>query len=241
MVEASKEDLPLHITKKHDISERNNVGYDEMKMEVEGKVFNVLYKERSQLYRCPVCIAEGKYNVLWEHFHSEHSKTLREVQWEQEIERSEKLANTVFCEICWVNFPRGEDSIEYRNHYSSKQHEQLSEYEEGSGCDICRTTFDPIKEHFTNKVHLISLNYEFGSGCDVCRIPYKNTKDLAMHYRTNRHQFSLSYVNGTGCDMCKIVCPKHEDSNAHKKKVRARDFIYKKFVAPRCKAKSARK
>ena len=62
-----------------------------------------------------------------------------------------------------------------------------------------------------------------------------------MHYRTNRHQFSLSYVNGTGCDMCKIVCPKHEDSNAHKKKVRARDFIYKKFVAPRCKAKSARK
>ena len=64
--------MDKHIKSKHDISDRDNSGYDEKTLTVKGKEFLVLFKEDSQLYRCTVCLVEGKRSIIESHLESKH-------------------------------------------------------------------------------------------------------------------------------------------------------------------------
>ena len=240
-VKASTEDLDLHFKKKHDLSQRSDFYYNKTSIQVDNKEFEVLYSEKFKGYRCPVCISGGNKEVITNHFIKFHITTSEERRYEREIEESEKEANTVYCDICWEDFPDGEDSYIYKTHFQSYNHLKLLKYEEGSGCDSCRVVIDLLKDHCTSNRHTQSSFYKKGEGCDTCKIPFKQKRSLEYHLQKQSHQNSLNYVDGTGCDLCKLYYPKHEETKAHKKKLKEMENIYKKYIAPRRKAKSARK
>ena len=239
-VEATAADMTNHFNKKHDVTKRNDAQYEKTSIQVDNKEFDVLYNQTQDLYRCPVCISGGNKESMTKHFIKFHISTAEERRYERDIEKSEIVANTVYCDICWIHFPEGEDSFNYKKHFESNYHLRLLKYEEGSGCDICRAVPE-LDKHVISNFHIQRSSYTKNEGCNTCKIPFKQRKSLEFHFQTEAHKKARNYVLGTGCDVCRVCFPKHEETNAHYNKVNSRDFIYRRYIAPRCKAKSARK
>ena len=233
-------DMEKHIIAKHNVSERDNTGYVEMSFTIEEKDYDVLYNEENNQYRCKVCNMQGVIEDIRSHLENKHYRSLEEKQFDRQVARSERIANMTYCDICWVFFKDGADSLECIRHFTTRSHLQYQRYVEGTGCDICRTTADPLRDHLASKQHFRAANYVDGTGCNICK---EATTSLDYHYRVNtfRHANIQQYKEGTGCDICRMVYPTHENSNLHKKRVKARDYIYKTWIAPRLRAKSARK
>ena len=144
-----------------------------------------------------------------------------------------------YCESCLIIIKEGWDSEAYEYHLTSFQHQKLLEYEEGTGCDICRTTHNPSRAHSFLSEHITALRYSPGTGCDICK---RNVGDITVHNRkyAKKHDKRKNYIQGSGCDICHVEFPNHEESVTHTTKLIAKNQIYDQFIIPLRKKKSAR-
>ena len=243
-IEGTSKDLEYHYAAKHkDLSNSDRKHYliEEQTLIVEGREFSVFRRTTSSyndLYYCSVCIASGGKEVIEYHLVQYHYKSHEERKFDKQVRKFEKRANIEYCIVCW-------EKIITSNHYTSFYHIEKEEYVEGSGCDICRTTSDPLKDHYNSKEHSKALNYVTGTGCDICKQFYRkayhnNNITHGLNYII-KHNLIENYIPGTGCDVCRLVYPTHENSKRHKNKVKQSKNIYDLFIAPRIRAKSARK
>ena len=162
------------------------------------------------------------------------------------------LAKIPYCDVCW------EYSSKFclENNISmcySGIHEKKLQYQDGTGCDICKTDRDPLLDHYSKYEHRKRSNYVPGSGCNVCkksedrmRSPSSSSTLTMLETHNIRyekfHESISRYEPGTGCDICCIVIPRHIESKEHRITARKKSIIESKFIAPKLtRVKSARK
>ena len=231
-------DLEYHYHRKHDVSktERHLFTLTIETIEVNGHDFevlrrnsavrerrrinygNIVYRDNLPYYYCTVCRNEGYRDVIEEHLFLYHIQTHEERTRARKKRKKELTGPRSYCDICW----------EFASswHYSSDYHKKKEEYIRGTGCDICRTTVNPLKNHYKSLKHEKSLNYRIGSGCDICK-KIMNGNELEEHNREykNKHEIIQNYVIDSGCNTCKLYIPSHENSNRHKISLRKQNRI----------------
>ena len=180
-------------------------------------------------YYCSVCRNEGYRDVMEKHLLMYHYQTHEERITARKVKKMKAQAKYNFCDICWEIFHQ---HWEEKNHYHSLRHQVKEEYFTGTGCDLCRTTINPLEDHKNTHKHIFALEYVLGSGCDICKKSML-ADELEIHNAThvNSHNRLEQYINGTGCDICRLVIPTHENSNRHKKSIKKQEIVAEKIIS----------
>ena len=245
--------LQLHISSKHDVSRRDDSGFEDVTWIVDGLEFIVLVNSNGakSLFRCKLCLVESYEKGMESHVRFKHIISRDEIEETRMIQREEKKLLASYCELCWHMFPKGKEHPSFLIHLKSRKHMAKEKYVEGTGCDICKTIADPLRDHYDSDEHQRRVDYEHGSGCNICKkninlLGYDNGSfetSIIKHMRWCKpvHDMVKQYVEGTGCDVCRLKIPTHEETNAHNKTEKKMQMIYKRFIAPRTRVKSARK
>ena len=226
-----KSDMDTHVRARHNVSTRDNSGFEKSVVIVEGEEYPVWVK--GHIYRCGYCTIEAQsLKFIQDHVYGLHVVTYDEKRNKKVMRIEERKQQYKFCDICWQFFHSDSMSLDFSSHKSLTIHKKKLKYEEGTGCDVCRTSESELEKHIRcdEDLHITHLNYKEGSGCDVCR-----------GLDCTNHEEKELYVEGSGCDICKIVLIPHEETNKHKRTERKMLRLYKRFIAPTIRAKSARK
>merc|ERR1712232_916736 len=179
-----KVDMNKHVRTRHDVSTRDNSGFEKSVVIVEGEEYPVWVK--GHIYRCEHCTIEAQsLQSIQDHIYNLHVMKDEDKRYRKMMRMDEKKQKHEYCDICWEFFPANyhRKLVEHEKEY---YHQKKLNYEEGSGCDICRIVETPFSRHNKKYHHLLRVKYKEGSGCDICRGPCKN------------HQVKELYIEGTG-------------------------------------------
>ena len=226
-----KVDMTKHLRTRHDVSTRDNSEFEKSVVIVEDEEYPVWVK--GHIYRCEHCTIEANsLQSIEKHIYNVHVMKDEDKRYRKMMRMDEKKQKHQYCDICWLFFPAGSEDLLREHKEYDYDHQKKLKYEEGTGCDICRTTDSPLSKHleFDTYLHKTHLRYKEGSGCDVCR-----------RLDCSNHQAKELYIEGSGCDICKIAFMAHEETNNHKRTEKRRLELYKRFIAPTLRTKSARK
>ena len=236
--------LQEHFNNKHDISQRK--GFVNHEIKHNGELLKVM-TDNIGTYACRSCVFQS-YNLddMYKHDLMVHQLTYEEA-------KSLNNGKKPFCDICWIEF----EEIEHIDrHRESPKHLEKEKYVEGTGCDICRISFQKlvVVPHEETERHQLYLNYEKGSGCDLCATSKEELLDqskkyveagytfdtiLRIHQSRNkhrRHRQARTYTIGSGCDICYSTSV----HTSHNTKSHQRILKRMEIINSKTRAKSAR-